>query len=370
MISDAKRRLSKSIAVLEYRYMTNRRDFLKAAAAGLPLAAVGSVQGTEASRAPYAKPVVVSTWDSGISANAAAWKVLEKGGRSLDAVEQAARSAEDDPSCCVGLAALPDRDGFVTLDACIMDEKSNCGAVSYLQNIKHPISVARKLMETTPHVMLSGDGAKQFAIESGFHVEDGKLSPESEKDWKEWLKKSQYKPVVNIENRKPGGPVSQFAPYFFEDGSANHDTMGTIALDRAGNLSGAVTTSGMAYKIHGRVGDSPVIGAGLFVDNEIGAATSSGVGEEVIRICGTHLIIELMRFGRTPEQACREAVMRIITRDPKKAEGFQVGFVAISKKGDVGGFAIQKGFSYSVTNSQFPAGKVFPSKSYFTRSPE
>ena len=343
---------------------------MKAAAAGLPLLASGSASGSETSSVRFTKPVVVSTWDSGISANAAAWKVMERGGRSLDGVEAAARSAEDEASCCVGLAALPDRDGFVTLDACIMDEKANCGAVSYLQNIKHPISVARKLMETTPHVMLSGDGARQFAIENGFPVEDGKLSPESEKAWKEWLKKSEYKPVVNIENRKPGGSVSQFAPYSFDDGSPNHDTMGTIAMDKAGNLSGAVTTSGMAYKIHGRVGDSPVIGAGLFVDNEIGAATSSGVGEEVIRICGTHLIIELMRFGRTPEQACRETVMRIIKRDPAKASKFQVGFVAISKKGDVGAFAIQKGFSYSVTNSQFPAGKVFHSKSYFKRSPD
>ncbi len=340
--------------------MSGRRNFLKASLFGIVAgpASIASVGAAERFR----RPVVVSTWDSGLRANAAAWKVLEKGGRALDGVEEAARQAEDEKSCCVGLAALPDRDGFVTLDACIMDERANCGAVSFMQRIKHPISVARKLMETTPHVMLSGEGATRFALENGFPLESATLSPESEKAWKEWLKKSEYKPKINIENQKPG-QVSQFAPYFFEDGSPNHDTMGTIALDAKGELSGAVTTSGMAYKIHGRVGDSPIIGAGLYVDNAVGAATSSGVGEEVIRICGTHTVIEQMRFGRSPEQACREAVRRIVDRDRAKANSLQVGFVAISKTGEVGAFAIQKGFSYSVTNVDLPSGKAFHSKS-------
>lgn len=337
---------------------------MKAAAAGLPVTAADIAFARKPGAVRFQKPVVVSTWDSGIRANAAAWRVLNNGGGALDSVEAAARSAEDEASCCVGLAALPDRDGIVTLDASIMDEKANCGSVSFIQNIKHPISVARKLMEMTPHVMLSGDGARQFAAENGFPIEPGTLSPESEKAWKEWLKKSEYKPAINVENRRPG-QVSQFAPYFFEDGSVNHDTMGTIAMDANGNLSGAVTTSGMAYKIHGRVGDSAIIGAGLFVDNEVGAATSSGVGEEVIRICGTHTVIEQMRHGYSAEQACREAVMRIVKRDTAKAKTIQVGFVALSKRGDVGAFAIQKGFTYSVTNTLYPAGKVFKSKSYF-----
>ncbi len=339
--------------------MSDRRSFI-ATLAGLPLLAYLE---TRAQTQRFAKPVVVSTWDSGIRANAAAWKVLEKGGRALDGVEQAARQAEDEASCCVGLAALPDRDGFVTLDACIMDERANCGAVSFMQRIKHPISVARKLMEATPHVMLSGEGATRFAVENGFALESGVLSPESEKAWKEWLKKSEYRPKVNIENQKPG-EVLQFAPYFFDDGSPNHDTMGTIAMDAKGDLSGAVTTSGMAYKIHGRVGDSPIIGAGLFVDNKVGAATSSGVGEEVIRICGTHTVIEQMRAGRSPEHACRDAVRRVVERDPAKATALQVGFVAISKSGEVGAFAVQKGFTYSVTNNDLPTGRVFQSKSY------
>ena len=348
--------------------MIDRRRFLEFSFLSIPFLSLKNAFGQKgfekASSMKVRQPVVVSTWDSGVRANAAAWPVLSKNGRALDAVEQAARSAEDELSCCVGLGAFPDRDGIVTLDASIMDEFSNCGAVAAMRKIKNPISVARKLMETTPHVFLAGDGAEQFAAENGFERQPEKLSPDAEKAYKEWLKKSQYKPVINIEN-KANRPVSQFAPMRFEDGGFNHDTMGTIALDAKSNLSGACTTSGMAFKLHGRVGDSPVIGAGLYVDNEVGAATSSGVGEEVIRICGTHLIIELMRFGKTPEQACEEAVRRVVKRNPAKAKELQVGFIAISKKGEVGAFAIQKGFSYAVTNSDFPNGKVFESKSYF-----
>lgn len=308
-------------------------------------------------------PVVVSTWDSGLTANRAAWPVLSKAGSVLDAVEAAGRASEDEPSCCVGLAALPDRDGRVTLDSCIMDGSGECGAVSFLERIKHPVSVARKVMELTPHVLLSGEGAQGFAVANGFQLEDGKLSSESEKAWREWLKKSNYKPVQNIENTRC---VSRIDPPFrFEDGSFNHDTMGTIALGAAGKMAGMVTTSGMAYKLRGRVGDSPIIGAGLFVDNEAGAATSSGVGEEVIRICGTHTVVEQMRLGRSPEAACREAVRRVVKRDPAKAKEMQVGFVALSPRGDIGAFSIVKGFTFSVTNAEFPDGKVLAAKSWF-----
>ncbi|MBP6005110.1 MAG: N(4)-(beta-N-acetylglucosaminyl)-L-asparaginase [Pyrinomonadaceae bacterium] len=343
--------------------MTNRRDFIRNAAIGLPLLAATGVSGQRPSKAVFNKPLVVSTWDSGFRANAAAWKVLEKSGKAIDAVEQAARSAEDEVSCCVGLDAFPDRDGFVTLDASIMDERSNCGSVLFLQHIKNPISVARKVMETDKHVALAGDGALQFALANGFERRPQRLSPDAEKAWKEWLKESEYKPVINIENAKPGKSNGPSAPLTFPDGRPNHDTMGTIALDANGDLSGACTTSGMAFKMHGRVGDSPIIGAGLFVDNTVGAATSSGVGEEVIRICGTHLVIELMRFGYSPEKACAEAVRRVVERDPKKAKLMQVGFIAIAKNGEVGAFAIQKGFTYSVTNAA--VNKVLDSKSYF-----
>ena len=291
----------------------------------------------------------------------------------MDAVEAAGRASEDEPSCCVGLQAWPDRDGRVTLDSCIMSGNGDIGAVSFLERIKHPVSVARKVMETTPHVLLSGEGAQAFAVASGFPLEDGRLSPDAEKEWKKWLEKSKYQPVINIENRKvsqlknppanAGG--SPFVPYRFDDGSFNHDTMGTVAMDAGGKLAGMVTTSGLAFKIRGRVGDSPIIGAGLFVDNEVGAATSSGVGEEVIRICGTHTVIEQMRMGRSPEEACREAVGRVVKRDPAKAKELQVGFLALSRKGEIGAFSLVKGFTFSVTNADWPKGKVFQSKSWF-----
>ena len=297
---------------------------------------------------PVKKPIVVSTWDSGMPVNAEAWKILSNNGKSVDAVEAGAIHIENDINCCVGLGGFPDRDGIVTLDACIMDEKANCGAVAGLEQIKHPISVARKLMESTPHVILVGAGAQQFALENGFKLEEKKLSDDATKAYKEWLLKSKYQPEINIENKKQNGP---FAPNFFEDGTANHDTMGLVAMDFNGDLSGAVTTSGMAYKIHGRVGDSPIIGAGLFVDNEIGAATSSGVGEEVIRICGTHLVVEFMRNGYSPEMSCKKACERIVKRDPKKAATLQVGFLALNKKGEYGAYSIQKGFVFSVKSN-------------------
>jgi N4-(beta-N-acetylglucosaminyl)-L-asparaginase len=303
------------------------------------------------------KPIVVSTWDSGMPVNAEAWKILESGGTALDAVEAGARYIENTQNCCVGLGGYPDRDGIVTLDACIMDHHSNCGAVAGLERIKHPISVARKIMESTPHVLMVGQGAQQFALENGFPLESKELSDEGKKAYEKWLEKSQYKPEVNIENKKGNGP---FAPHFFEDGSANHDTMGLLAIDSLGNLSGAVTTSGMAFKMHGRAGDSPIIGAGLFVDNEIGAATSSGLGEEVIRMCGTHTVVELMRQGLSPEMACKKACERIVMRDKEKAKTLQVGFLAINKKGETGAYAIQKGFVFSVKSNY--ENKIHPSK--------
>lgn len=289
------------------------------------------------------KPVVISTWDFGKAANAAAWEVLKNKGRALDAVEAGVRVPEADPANqSVGLGGLPDRDGRVTLDACIMDDKYNCGSVMCLEHIVHAISVARLVMEKTPHIILSGDGALQFALSNGFKKEK-LLTPGSEKTWKEWLRTSEYKPLINIENKlyhktndtMPGGPF-------------NHDTIGMIAMDAMGNLSGACTTSGMAYKMHGRVGDSPMIGAGLYVDNEVGAVSATGVGEEVIRIVGSHLVVELMRQGMQPEAACKEAVQRIIKRGAERSKNIQVGFIALNKAGKVGAYSLQKGFSYSV----------------------
>jgi len=325
----------------------NRRKFLHLSALTAPL--LTAKRSFAKNFDDTIKPIVISTWNSGMAVNAEAWKILSAKGRALDAVEAGAMHIENEINCCVGLGGYPDRDGIVTLDSCIMDEHANCGAVAGIERIKHPVSVARKVMEKTPHVILVGAGAQQFAVENGFKLESGELSESAKKAYLEWLKKSEYKPVINIENKKTNGP---FAPNFFEDGTANHDTMGLVAMDAGGNLSGAVTTSGMAYKLHGRVGDSPIIGAGLFVDNEVGAATSSGTGEEVIRICGTHLVVEFMRQGYSPELACKKAVERIVNRDRVKAKTLQVGFLAVNKKGQYGAYAIQKGFEISVKSNK------------------
>ncbi len=302
-------------------------------------------------------PIVISTWDFGIAANAAAWDVLKNNGRALDAVEKGVHVPEADPNnTTVGFGGFPDRDGKVTLDACIMDEFGNCGSVAALENIVHPISVARLVMEKTPHVMLVGDGALKFALQQGFK-EENLLTPKSEKAWKEWLKKSEYKPEINIENKS-------FRPDKLPGNKFNHDTIGMLALDAMGNLSGACTTSGMAFKMRGRVGDSPIIGAGLYVDNEIGAATSTGVGEEVIRNVGSFLVVELMRQGFSPEDACKEAVMRIIKKKPAAAKEIQVGFLAINKQGKYGAYAIQKGFSFAVCDKN-DQSLLIKGKSYY-----
>ncbi|TAE60171.1 MAG: glycosylasparaginase [Bacteroidetes bacterium] len=312
--------------------MTNRRSFLSTLMAGPALALSTSVRAISPRKTN--KPIIISTWDHGVPANEAGWAILSAGGSALDAVEAAARVPEADPkSRSVGLGGRPDRDGFVTLDACIMNEKGNCGSVAFLQNIMHPISVARKVMEKTPHVMLVGEGALQFALDQGFKKEN-LLTEESEKEWKEWLKANPPAPKqkINIEN---------------------HDTIGVIALDEAGNLSGACTTSGASYKLHGRVGDSPIIGAGLFVDNEVGAATATGWGEAVIRIAGTHLVVEYMRQGKSPETACRLAVERLISKNPDYRD-IQVGFLALNKAGEYGAYCIQPGFDYAVYDKQTP----------------
>jgi N4-(beta-N-acetylglucosaminyl)-L-asparaginase len=312
--------------------MATRRKFLKNAGILSAILALNPLKAEEIlpKNKKIRKPVVLSTWRFGIQANEEAWKVLSQGGKALDAVEKGVRLVEDDPNeRSVGYGGRPDRDGRVTLDACIMDEKANIGSVASLEHIKNPISVARAVMEKTPHVMLVGDGALQFAVSQGFE-KINLLTPESEKEWKDWLKTSEYKPVVNIEN---------------------HDTIGMIALDEHGNLSGACTTSGMAFKMHGRVGDSPIIGAGLFVDNEVGAATATGHGEEVIRTCGSHLVVELMRQGKSPQQACEEAVKRIyknFVNQNRNVKDTQIGFIAINKFGETGAFCLQKGFNYAV----------------------
>ncbi|MDC3253054.1 N(4)-(beta-N-acetylglucosaminyl)-L-asparaginase [Crocinitomicaceae bacterium] len=274
-------------------------------------------------------PIVISTWKHGIEANSAAWKVLGTSGTAIDAVEAGVRITEADISNrSVGIGGRPDRDGHLTLDACIMDENSHCGAVACLEGIDHPISVARKVMEETPHVMLVGEGARSFALKQGFQRIKTPLK-EVKKEWKTWKKSEKDKlknPEINHEN---------------------HDTIGMLALDESGNLSGSCTTSGWGYKLPGRVGDSPIIGAGLFVDNEVGAACATGLGEAVIRIAGSHTVVELMRQGYTPQEACEMAVERIISKHDD-LKGLQVGFLALDKLGNVGAHSVYYGFNYAI----------------------
>lgn len=310
----------------------NRRKFLKNSSlstAGLttaPLLASCKMETKNevvSNNVPAVKPIVVCTWNFE-NASAKAWEVLDADGSSLDAVEQGVRIEESDVTNeTVGIGGRPDRDGKVTLDACIMDKDGNCGSVVYLQNIAHPISVARKVMEETPHIILAGKGAEQFAYEQSFEKTD-LLTNSTRKQYEEWLKTSKYETTINIEN---------------------HDTIGMLAIDKNGDISGACTTSGMAYKVAGRVGDSPIIGAGLFVDNEVGGATATGVGEEVIRTVGSFLIVELMRQGKNPQEACEEGVRRIMKKNEGRKD-FQIGFLAINKNGETGAYCVHQGFTY------------------------
>lgn len=273
-------------------------------------------------------PIVVSTWDFK-PANETAYKVLAEGGSLLDAVEKSINLVEEDPrNTSVGRGGYPDRDGHLTLDACIMDEHGHAGSVACIEHIMHPISVARKVMEKTPHVLLVGDGALQFAVEQGFKKED-LLTDQAKAAYREWLKKSNYQPPISKDN---------------------HDTIGLLAMDAHGNLAGGCSTSGAAWKLHGRVGDSPLIGDGLYVDNEIGAATSTGLGEACIKIAGSFLIVESMRHGKSPAEACRIAVERVIQKQPqyKEVNDWLVGFVAINKNGEVGAMSYRKGLQYSL----------------------
>ena len=310
----------------------SRRRFLKnlgLASAGLAIKPITTTAQTTAKSLPLKdSPLVISTWIHGMEANAGAWSVLENGGDALDAVQKGVAVTESDMNNrSVGLAGRPDRDGHVTLDACIMDHDSRCGSVAFLEDIQHPIDVARAIMDKTPHVMLVGEGAQKWALENGFSKVDFEVPiPEVQKDYENWLIKSEYKTGVNVEN---------------------HDTIGMLALDASGRMAGACTTSGMAYKIRGRVGDSPIIGAGLFIDGDVGGATATGVGEAMIRTAGASAVVESMRRGASPEEACYDIVQRILKKHPG-VEGMQVGFLAMNVQGEYGGYSVYNGFNYAL----------------------
>ncbi|WP_165734233.1 N(4)-(beta-N-acetylglucosaminyl)-L-asparaginase [Polaribacter sp. 20A6] len=323
--------------------MSDRRNFIKKAALGTVgigaiLSCDKSVEtkseitgSTEISKG--SKPIIISTWNHGLPANEETWKQLKEGKPTVDAIVAGMNIPEADPKVrSVGYGGFPDREGKVTLDACIMDHDSNCGSVSFLQGIKHPISVAKKVMQNTPHVMLVGEGAFQFALSEGFK-EENLLTAEAEKDWKNWVEESKYKPVINMEN---------------------HDTISMLVVDKDGNISGGCTTSGAAWKMHGRVGDSPIIGAGLFLDNDIGAAAATGLGEAVLRTAGSAMVVELMRQGKSPYEACKEIVERIYAKhkNHKDMEYLQVGFIAVNKKGEHAGYSLRSGFNYAVADEK------------------
>ena len=299
-----------------------RRDFLKTSVVGFAAPTI-LLSGQEI-KTNNNNPIILSTWSHGLPANDAGWKVLQNGGSSMDAAEAGARIPEADPtSTSVGFGGLPDEQGNVTLDACVMDSTGNCGSVAFLQNIKHPVSVARKVMEDTKHVMLVGEGARQFAVSQRFEETD-LLTDESRKAWEKWKKEQ-----------------NEMTPH------DTHDTISVLVQDKKGDLAGACTTSGWAYKLHGRVGDSPIIGAGLFVDNEIGCAAATGLGEEVIKTTGSFLVVELMRQGYEPAAACEEALNRVIKRHNGNLD-FQIAYIAIRKDGKIGSACIKGSFEYAL----------------------
>lgn len=331
--------------------LMNRRKFIGISALTAPALVVS--ENVFAKQFTSNSPVVISTWEPNKNANAAAWEILKNNGLALDAVHKGVMVPEADPEDqSVGYGGLPDRDGRVTLDACIMDHLGNCGSVMALEYIMHPISVARLVMEKTPHVQIVGDGALQLALANGFKKEN-LLTAKSEAAWKEWLKKSKYDPMITVDN-------------ILEKIKTNHDTIGMVAIDNSGNLAGACSTSGMAYKLHGRVGDSPIIGAGLFVDNEVGAASATGVGEEVVRIVGSHTIVEMMRQGKSPEDACKEGIRRLVKlRGEQVAKTLQIGFIALNKAGEYGCFSMNDDFTMAVHSKNGP--EIIKAKSWFVR---
>ena len=285
-------------------------------------------------------PLTIATWNFP-NASKKAGELLATGANALDSVEQGVMVEEADiRNTTVGKGGAPDRDGNVTLDACIMSPSGDAGAVVYLKHTSQAASVARKVMEETPHVMLAGEGADLFAIQQGFEKEE-LFTEDSKQAYKEWLKKKEYKPIINIEN---------------------HDTIGMLCIDENGDLAGACTSSGLSYKVNGRVGDSPIIGSGLFLDNEVGGAVATGMGEAIMKSVGSFLIVELMRQGKSPQQACEEAINRIIKSNPNYKE-FQAAFIAVNMKGEIGSHCIQKGFSY--VKYQDGKNENIPSSYYF-----
>ena len=311
----------------EHNPHLTRRSFLGTVAGAAALGHAISMDAAELTADK--KPLFVATWPFGKPANEDALKAFEKTGNILDAVEQGIWNAESDKrNGSVGLGGAPNAAGVVQLDACIMYGPGHkAGSVAAIEGIDHPISVARRVMEKTKHVMLVGEGAKQFAISQGFK-EDTALTEKQKKAWEQW--KAKQKPAEK-----------------------GHDTIALLGLAPDGTLAGGCSTSGLSYKLPGRVGDSPILGSGLYVDNEIGAAGATGLGENVMRFCGSFMVVEFMRQGLHPQEACVKTIERIAKMDPEKAANLQINFIALDKKGRFGAAGSGKGFPYSVTYPGF-----------------
>ena len=279
-------------------------------------------------------PRFISTWKFGQPVNEAALKTVQQGGSMLDGIEKGIWVAESDAqNASVGLGGIPAANGRVQLDACIMNGPDhNAGAVAGIEEILHPISVARKVMEETIHVMLVGDGAQQFAIDNGFQ-KTNLLTENQKKNYESYLEKK-------VTKQKEEQKVD-------ED---HHDTIALLGVDEKGDIVGGCSTSGWGFKIPGRVGDSPIIGSGLYIDNEVGGAGATGIGENVMRHCASFMIVEEMRQGASPQKAIENVIQRIVKKDPLNAEDLAINFVAINKKGETGAAGTSKGFSFAVTD--------------------
>jgi N4-(beta-N-acetylglucosaminyl)-L-asparaginase len=307
-------------------------------------------------------PVALSTWKHGFEPNRVTYESLTKGGLALDAVELGAKYCESDLTCMsVGRGGIPDTEGFVTLDASIMDHVGNCGAVAFVRKYEHVASIARRVMMKTPHIMLVGDGAEEFARKEGFQESD-LITEKARALWQEWTKQPDQLHVrlrrstegeheYVFERIDDHGSRTQIDRSTIKAVNESHDTIGILSLDDQGHLAGACTTSGLAFKLHGRVGDSPIIGAGLFVDGEVAAAVATGTGELVMRACSTFHVVEMIRQGIDPSEACERAIQRI-ARDKHLNDDMQVGIIALRSDGAWSARSLRPGFQLAAASGQ------------------
>ncbi len=305
---------------------------------------------------PQASPFMLSTWSFAPVGADAAYPALAKGGGALDAVVHAATVIEDDPTIdSVGVGGLPDADGEVSLDACVMTDPGRAGAVCFIRHYPNPTQIARRVMEKTIHITLAGDGAEDFANHEGFQRRE-LLTPGAKKVWEQWSKdpnaidRDRYKgwlPPRNVEELRPAVQIAQKGRV----PEPHHDTVGILAMDQRGALAGACSTSGMAFKVPGRVGDSPIIGQGLYVDQQAGAACATGTGELITGVNGSFLAVELMRQGHSPLNALREVLSRIASRY-KLAPEHQTAFLAVNTRGEWASASLRPGFRHTFTDER------------------